>query len=245
MERRRVLVSGGARGIGREIALTFAENGYNVVIGYNTSEEAAKNTVEDLRKFDVDALAVRLDVANEEEVKAKIKELNEGSPITVLVNNAGIVADSYLRFMSLDTWKSVLDVNLTGAFICSKVCLPGMLKEKWGRIINISSVAAFTGDIQRTNYAASKAGLIGLTHSLAREVATSNITVNAIAPGMIETDLIKELNEQKREALLASIPKKCFGTPKDVASLALFLASENAAYITGQTINIDGGLYMG
>ena len=244
MKSKRVLITGAGSGIGSEIALAFGKQGYDVVIGYQSSVKGAEETLSRIKEFGGTGITVRIDVKDEDSTKETLKVISGDMPITVLINNAGIVKDSYLRFMSLSVWQEVIDVNLTGAFICGKILLPGMLKAKWGRIINISSVAAFTGDIQRANYAASKAGLLGLTHSLSREVASSGITVNAIAPGMIETHLLSGINAEKRSALTAQIPQKKFGTAKDVASLALFLASEDAGYITGQTINVDGGLYM-
>ena len=165
--------------------------------------------------------------------------------MTILVNNAGIVRDNYLRFLAQEDWDAVVETNLTGAFLCAKAVLAGMLRHKWGRIINISSDAAFTGDIRRANYAAAKAGLLGLTRALAREVAGQGITVNAICPGLIETEMTGDMDAPRREALLHAIPAARFGAPADVAALAAFLASPPAAYITGQAISVDGGLHMG
>ncbi|HEY3379498.1 MAG TPA: 3-oxoacyl-ACP reductase family protein [Armatimonadota bacterium] len=240
------LVTGASRGIGRAIARALAAQGATVAI---TFREQATMAVEAVREIEGEggiAAAFQLDVRDGLRVKEVTLEIQERfGPIAILVNNAGMVRDNYLRFMAQDEWDDVLDTNLTGAFLCAKAVLPGMLRLKWGRIINISSDAAHTGDVRRANYAAAKAGLLGLTRALAREVAGQGITVNAICPGMIETELTGGMEDSRREGLLRGIPAGRFGTAEDVAALAAFLASPDAGYITGQDLSVDGGLHMG
>lgn len=243
---RSALVTGGSRGIGSAIALALANAGAKVVITYHSQAEMAARVVAQIITQGGEASSWQLDVSDSEQVKTVLKEIQQQcGTITILINNAGIVRDNYLRFMSQDDWSSVLDTNLSGAFYCTKALLAAMQREKWGRIINISSDAALIGDIRRTNYAAAKAGLLGLTRALAREVASQGITVNAICPGMIETEMTGDMDETRREGLLRGIPQGRFGTPQDVAALAQFLTSPAASYITGQAISIDGGLHMG
>lgn len=246
LEGKVALVTGASRGIGRAIAIELAKAGAEVIINYLGSEEKAqevKATIEGLGKK---AHLARFDVANPQEVIAAIKELEPRiGPIHILVNNAGITRDTLFLRMKLEDWEAVLRTNLFSAFYVTQAVLPLMLKARWGRIINISSVVAFTGNPGQVNYAAAKAGLIGFTKALALEVASRNITVNAIAPGYIETDMTEKLPEKVKEAFLQEIPLKRAGLPEEVAHLALFLASDQASYITGAVFHINGGLYRG
>lgn len=241
------LVTGGSRGIGKAIARALAARGAAVALTFRAQAELAVEVVRGIEvELETHAAAFELDVRDGVRVKEVVQAVQERfGPITILVNNAGLVRDNYLRFMSWDEWDEVLQTNLTGAFQCAKAVLPGMLRAKWGRIINISSDAAFMGDVRRANYAAAKAGLLGLTHALAREVAPQGITVNAVCPGMIETEMTENMEDTRREGLLRNIPANRFGTPEDVAALVTYLASPPAAYLTGQSISIDGGLHMG
>ncbi len=239
------LVTGGSRGLGRALALALAAEGVAVAVNYRTGQEAAEETVRQVADGGGRAIAVRADVADADQVKAMFKQVGDDlSPPDILINNAGMVRDAILAMMSETAWDEVLAVNLKGAFLCTKAAVRGMARRRWGRIVNISSVAGLTGDTQRANYAASKAGLIGLTKTAARELAPSGMTVNAIAPGVIETDLTADMDANRRDQLMQSIPLRRFGAPGDVAGLAVFLASARAEYITGQVFVVDGGMCM-
>jgi len=241
------LVTGGSRGIGRAVARALAARGAAVAITYREQAELAVEVVRQIEtEIEGRAAAWQLDVRDGARVKEVAAEISErlGS-VSILVNNAGVVRDNYLRFMSQYEWDDVLNTNLTGAFLCAKAVLASMQRAKWGRVINISSDAAYLGDVRRANYAAAKAGLLGLTRALAREVAPQGITVNAVCPGLIETEMTSDMEETRREGLLRGIPANRFGAPEDVAALVTFLASPEAGYITGQALSVDGGLHMG
>lgn len=239
------LVTGASRGIGKAIALALAREGADVLVNFATQQEAAEAVVAEIKELGRNAIAFQADVSQLDQVKAMIAAAKEDlGRIDILVNNAGIVQDNYLTFMSEEQWDQVVDTNLKGAFNCSKLAAKEMVRQKWGRIINISSDAGLMGDMRRANYCASKAGLIGLTKAAARELAGQRITVNAIAPGMIETAWAADLPQPRREQLLASIPLGRFGSPEDVAKVVVFLASDRASYITGQVLTVDGGMRM-
>jgi len=240
------LVTGGGRGIGRAVSQRLAEMGAIVVVNYVTRPEAAEETVEEITAQGGRALLAKFDVAQSEEVREGIKQvLAEQERVDILVNNAGINRDGLIATMKEEDWDQVLAVNLKGAFNCIKaVCRP-MMKRRWGRIINITSVIGFAGNAGQANYAASKAGLIGLTRSTAKEFSTRGITANCVAPGYIGTEMTNELPEAIKEKILQEIPQCVFGEGKDVAGAVAYLASEDARYVTGQVIHVNGGMFMG
>ncbi|WP_088069403.1 3-oxoacyl-[acyl-carrier-protein] reductase [Gottfriedia luciferensis] len=239
------LVTGGSRGIGKAIALSLAKNGANVVVNYSGNEAAAQQVVEEITALGVKAIAYKANVSNSEEVATLVKNtVDEFGSIDILVNNAGITRDGLLLRMKDSDWDDVIDTNLKGVFNCIKAAAKFMSRQRNGRIINISSVVGQIGNPGQMNYVAAKAGVLGLTKTAAKELASRNITVNAIAPGFIETDMTNELNEQIRNQMLANIPLQSFGQPEDIAHAVVFLAMDASRYITGQTINVDGGLVM-
>ncbi|HHQ6837824.1 TPA: 3-oxoacyl-[acyl-carrier-protein] reductase [Staphylococcus aureus] len=239
------LVTGASRGIGRSIALQLAEEGYNVAVNYAGSKEKAEAVVEEIKAKGVDSFAIQANVADADEVKAMIKEvvIQFGS-LDVLVNNAGITRDNLLMRMKEQEWDDVIDTNLKGVFNCIQKATPQMLRQRSGAIINLSSVVGAVGNPGQANYVATKAGVIGLTKSAARELASRGITVNAVAPGFIVSDMTDALSDELKEQMLTQIPLARFGQDTDIANTVAFLASDKAKYITGQTIHVNGGMYM-
>lgn len=239
------LVTGATRGIGKEIALTLAENGFNIALNYRKESEELESLKKEIESKNVKCLAVCGDVSNYEQVENFVKEIiSEFGRIDVLVNNAGITKDMLLMRMKKEDFESVIDVNLVGTFNVTKNVIPYMMKARNGKIVNISSVVGISGNAGQTNYSASKAGIIGFTKSLAKEVSSRNINVNAVAPGFIQTDMTNVLKDEIKEEISKNIPLKRMGTARDVANLVSFLVSENSNYITGQVINVDGGMLM-
>lgn len=239
------IVTGGSRGIGRAAALTLAEAGADVAVIYAGNTAAAEETVRLIEEKGRKGLAIQCDVADEAAVTAMVKDVKkELGRIDILVNNAGITRDGLLMIMKEADWQAVLDTNLTGAFRCTKAVTRLMMKQRSGSIINITSVVGETGNAGQANYAAAKAGLIGFTKSVAKELASRNIRCNAIAPGCIETDMTAVLGEDTVDAMIKTIPMGRVAQPEEVAKAVLFLASDDASYITGQTLNVDGGMVM-
>ncbi|HEJ7650794.1 TPA: 3-oxoacyl-[acyl-carrier-protein] reductase [Staphylococcus aureus] len=239
------LVTGASRGIGRSIALQLAEEGYNVAVNYAGSKEKAEAVVEEIKAKGVDSFAIQANVADADEVKAMIKEVvSQFGSLDVLVNNAGITRDNLLMRMKEQEWDDVIDTNLKGVFNCIQKATPQMLRQRSGAIINLSSVVGAVGNPGQPNYVATKAGVIGLTKSAARELASRGITVNAVAPGFIVSDMTDALSDELKEQMLTQIPLARFGQDTDIANTVAFLASDKAKYITGQTIHVNGGMYM-
>ncbi|HBG3000706.1 3-oxoacyl-[acyl-carrier-protein] reductase [Staphylococcus aureus] len=239
------LVTGASRGIGRSIALQLAEEGYNVAVNYAGSKEKAEAVVEEIKAKGVDSFAIQANVADADEVKAMIKDVvSQFGSLDVLVNNAGITRDNLLMRMKEQEWDDVIDTNLKGVFNCIQKATPQMLRQRSGAIINLSSVVGAVGNPGQANYVATKAGVIGLTKSAARELASRGITVNAVAPGFIVSDMTDALSDELKEQMLTQIPLARFGQDTDIANTVAFLASDKAKYITGQTIHVNGGMYM-
>lgn len=245
MNRKVALVTGGNRGIGKEIALVLAEDGYDIALNYRRETEELENVKNEIELKGVNCLLVKGDVSIFEDCEKMIKEtIDKYGKIDCLVNNAGITKDTLFLRMKEEDFKSVIDVNLIGTFNVTKQVVPYMIKAKQGRIINLASVVGVSGNAGQANYSASKAGIIGFTKSLAKELASRNILVNAVAPGFIKTDMTDVLKDEQKEAILNVVPLKREGSPRDVANVVKFLAGEGSSYITGQVINIDGGMLM-
>ena len=239
------LITGATRGIGKQIAITLAKQGYNIALNYRKENEELENTKKQIEKIGVQVLAVKGDVANFENCENFVKQVIERfGQIDVLVNNAGITKDMLLMRMKKEDFEQVIDTNLVGTFNVTKNVVPYMMKARSGRIINISSVVGISGNAGQTNYSASKAGIIGFTKSLAKEIASRNILVNAVAPGFIETNMTDVLKDDVKQEIAKNIPLKRMGTAQDVANVVKFLASDDSSYITGQVINVDGGMLM-
>ncbi len=240
------LVTGGSRGIGEAVCLRLARLGANVGVNYISNSEAAARVLERIRAEGGTGFTAPFDVSDPAAVQSAVKDIiADHDGIDILVNNAGITRDGLMARMKDDAWDQVIATNLKGAFVCSKAAMRPMMKKRWGRIINMTSVIGFLGNAGQVNYAAAKAGLVGLTKSMARELAGRGVTVNCVAPGYIITDMTSDLPGDIQEAVKAQIPLGTLGTPEDVAGAVAFLASADAGYMTGQTLHVNGGMYMG
>jgi len=239
------LVTGGSRGIGRAIAIALAGQGAKVAVNYVSNAQAAAEVVERVASGGGQAVALQGDVASAEDAKRIVEETAKAfAGLHILVNNAGLTADDLVLRMSEEAWDRVMSVNLRGAYLCTKAALRPMVRQRWGRIISITSVAGLVGNPGQANYAAAKAGLIGLTKSVAKEVASRNVTANAIAPGLVATEMTANLTQGQEQAVLQIVPLGRPATPEEIAPAAVFLASEEAGYITGSVLTVDGGLVM-
>ena len=244
-ENKVALITGATRGIGKEIALELAANGYDIAVNCRSIQDSLEEERKEIEAYGVRCEFVQADVANFEQCEAMVKEtIEKFGEIDILVNNAGITKDGLIMRMKKEDFEAVIDINLTGTFNVTRNVIPYMIKQKSGRIINLSSVVGVAGNAGQTNYSASKAGVIGFTKSLAKEVASRNILVNAVAPGFIDTDMTKVLSDSVKEGINAQIPLRRMGTPREVAKVVKFLASDDSSYVTGQVINIDGGMVM-
>lgn len=242
-EKQVILVTGGSRGIGKAIALKYARNGYNVVLNYVSENTDVQELAEEFKEYGSEILCIKADISKSEQVKELVKTaIEKFGRIDVLVNNAGITKDTLLMRMKEEDFDKVIDINLKGTFLVTKEVVPYMMKKRAGRIINLSSVVGVSGNAGQSNYAASKAGIIGFTKSLAKELASRNIRANCVAPGFIETDMTNVLSDEVKQSISAQIPMKRMGTTEDVANVVYFLGNEESSYVTGQTINIDGGM---
>ncbi len=239
------LITGASRGIGKAIALKLAQDGYEVV-GTATTEDGAKNIQAYFEEAQLNGHGMVLDISSKEAIEPFLEKLEaeRGAAPAILVNNAGITRDNLLLRMDDEEWDSVLETNLSGLFRLTKACIKSMFRARWGRIVNVSSVVASMGNAGQTNYATTKAGILGFTRSLACEIASRNITVNAVSPGFIDTDMTKGLPEMVAQEMLKRVPMKKLGQPDDIANAVAFLVSPGAAYITGENIHVNGGLYM-
>lgn len=245
LEGKVALVTGASRGIGREIALGLAKQGADVVVNFSGSEERANQVAAEIKELGRNAIAVQCDVSNSESVTSMVKAtIDTFGKLDILVNNAGITKDNLLMRMKEDEWDDVININLKGVFLCTKAVTRQMMKQRSGRIINISSIVGVSGNPGQANYVAAKSGVIGLTKTTAKELSSRGITVNAIAPGFITTDMTDKLTEDVKDQMLKQIPLARFGEPSDIANVVVFLASEDSRYMTGQTLHVDGGMVM-
>ncbi len=245
-DKRVIVVTGASRGIGRAVAVGLSQPGCDIIVNFNSGLDAARETAALVEQKGAAAHLAQFSVADPDSVKQAFKKImDEHRRIDVLVNNAGIARDNLAALMRDSEWDDVLDTNLKGAFLCSQAVIKPMMRQRWGRIVNISSVVGVTGNPGQCNYSAAKAGLIGFTRALAREIVSRNITVNAVAPGFIETDMTRALPAKAKEAMLAQIPAARYGTAEDVAAAVAFFVSDAAGYITGQVLHVNGGMYMG
>lgn len=245
LQGKNALVTGSSRGIGRAIALELAKRGVNIAVNYAGNETKAEEVVQEIKALGADAIKIRANVADENDVKAMVKEVvSTFGNLDILVNNAGITKDNLLMRMKVEEFDEVVETNLKGAFLCTKAAARPMMKQRDGRIVNIASIVGVSGNPGQANYVAAKAGMIGLTKSTAKELAARNILVNAVAPGFITTDMTDVLSEEQRAAVLGQIPLDKLGDPEDIANVVCFLVSQDAKYITGQTIHVDGGMVM-
>ena len=238
------LITGGARGIGKSIAVRLASEGVNIVVA-DVMLEAAEETAKELEGMGVKAIAIKMDVSNADSVAGAVKDIKEKmGRIDILINNAGITRDGLLMRMKEEDWDAVLNINLKSVFLCTKEVVKVMAKQRYGRIVNISSVVAFSGNAGQCNYSAAKAGMMGLTKTAAREYASRAVTINAVAPGFIQTAMTDKLPDNVKEDMMRNIPLGTFGTADDVAEAVTFLAAPASGYITGQVIHVNGGMYM-
>ncbi|MEW5321077.1 3-oxoacyl-[acyl-carrier-protein] reductase [Geobacillus thermoleovorans] len=245
LEGKIALVTGASRGIGRAVALELARQGANVAVNYAGSEAKANEVAEAIRSLGREAIAVQADVARAEDVERMVKTtIDHFGRLDILINNAGITRDNLLMRMKEEEWDAVINTNLKGVFLCTKAATRPMMKQRYGRIVNIASVVGVIGNPGQANYVAAKAGVIGLTKTAARELASRNITVNAVAPGFITTDMTEALSPELKAEMLKQIPLARFGEPDDIARVVAFLASDAASYMTGQTLHVDGGMVM-
>jgi 3-oxoacyl-[acyl-carrier protein] reductase len=245
LEGKAALVTGASRGIGREIALELARQGANVAVNFSGSEAKANEVVDEIKALGREAFAVKCDVSKSEQVAEMIKgTIDSFGKLDILVNNAGITKDNLLMRMKEEEWDDVININLKGVFLCTKAVTRQMMKQRVGRIINIASVVGVSGNPGQANYVAAKAGVIGLTKTAAKELASRNITVNAIAPGFITTDMTDKLSDEVKTEMLKQIPLARLGEPKDIAKITAFIASDDSAYMTWQTLNVNGGMVM-
>lgn len=242
-KKRHALITGASRGIGAAIALELAKVGHSVSVNYNSHSDDAERVVKDLLNIGVEAKAVKGNVSDKKSVQEMIKNATDSlGPVDILVNNAGIISDNLIMRMKDEEFDKVIDTNLKGTYYCTKECIPSMVKQRWGRVINITSVVGIRGNIGQTNYSASKAAIHGFTYSLAKEVATRGVTVNAIAPGYIKTATVDVLSDKLKDHIMTWIPMKRFGTPDEISGMVAFMASDRARYMTGELVKIDGGM---